>query len=84
MLDLLRRFIDSIEYRKEEAEKRRKREALPPDQDPDLVDVVVPPSPAGAPEPTLVCRICAHAGTGPYCPVCLAETMVAPPAGDPR
>lgn len=76
MLHLLRRFIDSIEYRKQQAEERRKREAIPPEVDPDAVDVVTPPVPAARAQAPLVCRICGHTGRDRFCPACLAETMV--------
>ena len=73
MLHLFRRLFDAIEYRKQEAENRRKRE-LPPDVDPDLVAVIVPP-PSRA-RPQLTCRVCGNEGRASYCPHCLAETMV--------
>jgi hypothetical protein len=73
MLYLFRRLIDSIEARKEAAELRRKREAIPPDVDPDQLDVVVPPR--RDIEPDRVCRICGLGGKDRFCPTCLAETM---------
>ena len=73
MLYLFRRLIDSIEARKEAAELRRKREAIPPDVDPDEIDVVVPARQDA--EPNRACRLCGFTGKERYCPTCLAETM---------
>jgi len=67
-------LIDPIEHRKRITEERRKREVLPPDVNPDEIEFAVAPKVPKA-EPRLVCRVCAHVGSGPYCPHCLAETM---------
>jgi rubrerythrin len=69
----LLRFIDSVEHRKTAEEERRKREALPPDVDPDQIELTVPPRRDEA-QP-MVCRVCGHEGEGEFCPTCLAGTM---------
>jgi len=76
ILDSLIRFVDPVEFRKKQAERRRQRKAQPPGV-PDDEDVALP---ASRPEPArtpLVCRVCGYQG-GPehrFCPRCLAETM---------
>ncbi len=70
----LLRFIDPIEHRRQTAEERRKREVIPPEVDPDLLDEPPPPRTAPAPKPR-TCRVCGRTGFGRYCPDCLAETM---------
>jgi hypothetical protein len=76
MLHLLRKWIDVIEYRKVEEEKKRKREVRPVEGDDDFVGVLVEPPGPGKP-PTLTCRVCGYQAETrhPYCPRCLAETM---------
>jgi hypothetical protein len=69
LLWLLRKFVDPIQ------ELRRKREAIPPDVDPDLIDNPVLPPPK-ADTRRFRCRVCAHESSdGSYCPSCLADTM---------
>lgn len=75
ILDSLRRLVDPVEHRKQEAEKRRKREAIPPEVNPDEVDVKLPEARAAAEPSPLSCSVCGHEGKGAFCPVCLAETM---------
>jgi hypothetical protein len=70
----LLRLVDPIEHRRQTAEERRKREVLPPDVNPDQVELEVEPA-RPRDQPPLLCRVCAHVGDGPYCPHCLAETM---------
>jgi hypothetical protein len=73
ILDSLLRFIDPVQHRQQQEDRRRKREALPPDVDEDEVDVVAP---RATKAPAMQCRICHHEGTGQFCPTCLAQTMV--------
>jgi lipopolysaccharide biosynthesis regulator YciM len=78
MLHLLRKWIDIIEYRKVEDEKRRKAEVRPTAADDDeFVGVMVEP-PGDGPAPKMTCRVCGYQAETrhPYCPRCLAETMV--------
>ncbi len=75
ILDSLLRFIDPVQHRLQQEERRRKREAIPPEVDGDDVELP-PPRPRAAVAP-LTCRVCGYTG-GPeyrYCPRCLAETM---------
>jgi hypothetical protein len=74
ILDTLLKFIDPIEHHKKQEDRRRKREALPPDVDPDEIDEVLARPAARA--PLMECRVCHHRGTGKFCPDCLAQTMV--------
>jgi hypothetical protein len=76
MLHLLRKYIDSIQFRQVEEESRRKREVKPPESDDDFVGVL-PPPPAVKGAPLLTCRVCGYQAETrhPYCPRCLAETM---------
>lgn len=82
LIDPLLRFIDPIQFRKQQEEYRQKREGIPPDFEPEPLDEL-PPLAIGAAR-VLVCRICAASGTGRFCLTCLAETMVdvTPPAAD--
>ncbi len=76
ILDSLLRFIDPVHFREQQEERRRKRDAIPPEVDADDVDLP-PARPPGAAAVPLVCRICGYSG-GPehrFCPRCLAETM---------
>jgi hypothetical protein len=61
ILDSLLRFIDPIEFRQKQQERRRASRAEAPRR-------------AG---PPLVCRVCGYTGGPEhrYCPRCLAETM---------
>jgi hypothetical protein len=74
----LRRFIDPIDFRKEDEERRRARECLPPDVDPDQPDQIargIAPT-VNAPPARFACRVCGHRSTdASYCPECLADTM---------
>ena len=76
MLHLLRKYIDWVEFRKVEEEKKRKREVKTPESDDDLVEVLPPPQ-ADPAAPTLTCRVCGYQAKTHhrYCPRCLAETM---------
>lgn len=74
MLDSLWRFVDPIEFRKKQEERRQKRKVQPPGVDD---DVELPPARPDGKAPPLVCRVCGYSG-GPehrFCPRCLAETM---------
>ena len=74
ILDSLLRFVDPIEFRKKQEERRQKRKVQPPGVDD---DVELPPSRPAGEAPPLVCRVCGYSG-GPehrFCPRCLAETM---------
>ena len=73
MLHSLQRFVDP-EFHQQQAEKRRKREAIPPETDPNEVELVLPDRIRPDPK-ELTCRVCGLAGSDKYCPVCLAETM---------
>jgi hypothetical protein len=70
----LRRYVDSMQQRKEEAEVRRAREALPPDFEGHTVD---DPPTRDANEPTKFrCTLCGLEGDqNEYCPACLTLTM---------
>jgi hypothetical protein len=73
ILDTLLKFVDPVQHRLKQEDRRRKREALPPDVDEDEIDeVAVRPHKA----PLMECRVCYHIGTGPFCPECLAQTML--------
>jgi hypothetical protein len=74
ILDSLLRFIDPVQHRHQQEERRRKREALPPDVDADDIDEAEPPRTIA--QPLMECRVCHHRGHGKFCPECLAETMV--------
>lgn len=74
LLDPLLRFIDPIQFRKQQEERRRQREAIPPDFEPEPLDELPPLADQTA--RAMVCRICAATGTGKFCLQCLAETMV--------
>jgi hypothetical protein len=76
ILQSLLRFVDPIQYRQIQEERRRKREALPPDVDPDEIDEPSPP-PSRKQRGTLTCRVCGYSAPTQhrYCPRCLAETM---------
>jgi hypothetical protein len=74
LLDTLLKIIDPIHHRQMQEDRRRKREALPPDVDEDEIDDEVAPRPTRA--PLMECRVCHHRGTGQFCPDCLAQTMV--------
>jgi rubrerythrin len=71
----LRKYVDAIEHREEEAARERDRrlagrQAL---GDGEEEAEVGPP----APEKLHGCRVCGHRSLDPtYCPVCLADTMV--------
>jgi hypothetical protein len=70
------RFIDPVQYRQQEEDKRRKREALPPEVDGKDVELPAPRS-VEARAPLLRCRVCGYQAETRhrYCPRCLAETM---------
>lgn len=75
LLWVLRKFIDPVQHREETEELRRKREAIPPDVDPDLLESAAPPPPKPDTR-RWRCRVCGHqSGDGRYCPTCLADTM---------
>ena len=82
LLAPLLRFIDPIQFRKQQEELRRQREAIPPDFTPEPLDELTPLADQAA--RAMVCRICAASGTGKFCLQCLAETMVdAAPSATP-
>lgn len=74
ILDPLLRFIDPIQFRKQQEERRRHREAIPPDFEPEPLDELPPL--ASATDPEMICRVCAATGRGKFCLRCLAETMI--------
>ena len=75
LLWVLRKYIDSISQREEEAKQRRQREAWPADLSPDDTDIVIEDQPDKASE-RFRCRLCGHeSADGAYCPDCLAPTM---------
>lgn len=76
ILEPLLRFIDINTHRLQQEERRRQREAIPPDFDPDELDTAPDAAPTVVRE--LVCKVCHERGVGRYCMTCLAETMVAP------
>jgi hypothetical protein len=75
ILHSILRYIDPIQYRQIQEERRRKREALPPEVDEDDLDQ--PARPPQQKQGMLTCRVCGYAAETrhPYCPRCLAETM---------
>lgn len=75
ILHSLLRYIDPIGFRQKQEERRREREAVPPDLEGD--DIGLPPPRPDAAHQPLVCRLCGHRGGAEhrYCPRCLAETM---------
>jgi rubrerythrin len=76
IFESLLRFIDIIEFRNKQEERRVKRKEQPPGDDDD-VDIEVPPSRPESVGAPLRCRVCGYSG-GPehrFCPRCLAETM---------
>ena len=80
-LQPLLRFIDSVQFRNQQEERRRQREAIPPDFEPDPIGEL-PPLGDARPTP-MRCRICRTEGLDRFCLKCLAETMEpAPPADD--
>jgi hypothetical protein len=75
ILWVLRKYIDSIAQREEEATARRHREARPADLEDDDADIVVPPPPAKE-APRFRCRVCGVEGSdSSFCTDCLAATM---------
>ena len=75
LLWVLRKYIDSIGVREEEAQHRRHREAKPADPEDDDTAIVIEKPPEKAP-PTYRCRVCSQVGTdADFCPSCLAGTM---------
>jgi rubrerythrin len=62
IIESLKRLVDPVQVRQEEAERKAAREQ--PKREPD-----------GDP-PQFACRVCGHVGTDQsYCPQCLADTM---------
>lgn len=75
ILWVLRKYIDSIAAREDEATARRHREARPADLEDDDADIVVPPQPVKEP-PKFRCRVCGVEGSdASFCTDCLAATM---------
>lgn len=74
LLSPLLRFIDPIQFRKQQEELRRHREALPPDFEPEPIEDL--PSLATIEAKQMQCRICNATGHGRFCLTCLAETMI--------
>ena len=67
IVESLKRLVDPLRVREEEAERRKAREQPLRETD-------------GDPPLTFRCRVCGHTGTEPiFCPECLAETMVRRP-----
>jgi hypothetical protein len=72
----LRKYIDAIEHREEEAAQERdrrlaRRQALGGDGEEACAEQPAPPVRLSE------CRICGHRSSDrAYCPVCLADTMV--------
>jgi hypothetical protein len=75
ILWVLRKYIDSIAAREEEASARRHREARPADLEDDDADIVVPSQPVRE-APKFRCRVCGAESTdASFCTDCLAATM---------
>lgn len=75
ILWVLRKYIDSMAAREEEASFKRQREARPADLEDDDTDVVIDPPPAKA-APIYRCRVCGQEGMDEsFCAECLAGTM---------
>ena len=67
-------LIESLTKLLDPAAARAREEELKIVREPKRDDTTAPPE--------LVCRICGHrAARGPFCPVCLAETMERTPRG---
>ncbi|HTA21565.1 MAG TPA: hypothetical protein VK989_19870 [Polyangia bacterium] len=67
-------LIESLTKLLDPAAARAREEELKIVREPKRDDTSAPPE--------LVCRICGHRATrGPFCPVCLAETMERAPRG---
>ncbi len=78
----LRKHIDSIQHREEEAARQRDRDVARRQGVGDGDDEEAPAPPAEAAK-QYECRVCGRRSTdGAYCPDCLAETMVEVPGGD--
>jgi hypothetical protein len=73
LIDPLLRFIDPIEHREREADRRDAREARPDQPDPEIVPIT-PPPPAES-DTRRRCRVCGHLDVSRYCMACLADTM---------
>jgi hypothetical protein len=73
ILDSLLRFIDPVEHRERQAQRRRAREVRPSDADGDPADE--PVSATGRPTPLMECRVCHRRDRTVFCPDCLAQTM---------
>ena len=82
LLWTFRKLVDPIEHLREVTDQRRhlKPESdLDPDEVARSLVTVEPRAPARR------CRVCGHlGGSDPYCPRCLAETMVEVPPARPR
>lgn len=64
IVESLKKLVDPVQARQEDAERRRAREQPVRETD-------------GDPPATFRCRICGHTGAeSHFCPTCLAETMV--------
>ena len=76
LLWLFKRFVDPAGHRDEEEERRRQREAMPPEVAESKFDVTLQVPQARAER--YRCRVCgAEASERAFCKVCLADTMVA-------
>lgn len=73
VLRSLYRLIDPIEHRRQAAEEKRKREALPPDFNP--TEIEEPPARRPAKKgATYVCTVCGGVGDDEFCLECLSGT----------
>jgi hypothetical protein len=73
MFDAFLWLFDRIAWRQKQSERERKRNVIPPDVDPDEVEVRVESSTKTPPH--LACRVCGELGRDRFCLRCLAETM---------
>jgi len=73
LMDSLLRFIDPIEHREREANRRRARDTRAHQPDPET-SVSFPP-PQAAMSTRRQCRVCGHIDVTHFCLRCLADTM---------
>jgi len=71
----LRKYVDSIEHRQQEDDRKKKREVRPAEADGADGEVELVPK-VNARIVDGACRVCGYEGDAKsYCPTCLAETM---------